>query len=84
MSRSKQPIQTKSYLSLAPDGEDRVCLSDLNYSQKDDLGACLQAEFLSAFYAGKFRFWVESMSPIEQCQQHNKKGGQLQWVDIVL
>ena len=41
MSGNKQPIQAKSYISLAADGKGRVCLNDLSDSQKDDLGACL-------------------------------------------
>ncbi|MCL2569046.1 MAG: hypothetical protein FWE12_06415 [Oscillospiraceae bacterium] len=63
MSRRQEPIQTKSYLSLPPNGESKLCLEDLDGGQKDYLGALLHAAFLNALYAGQARFRIEDPSP---------------------
>ena len=66
MSQKKFNIRTKSYMPLTPDGEEKVCLCDLNNGQKDYLGTLLKTRFLNMFYAGDFQFWTEDMPPMKE------------------
>jgi len=67
--RKQDPIQTKSYVPLTPDGAVKVCTQELNRKQRDTLGALLQIEFLNTIYAGKFQFQAESMPSIEEVRE---------------
>ena len=61
----QEPIETKSYLSLRPDGTDvdKVSVNNLGPEQKNNLGALLQVNLLNAVYAGRFEFQIASPSP---------------------
>ena len=65
MSRKQFKIRTKSYMPLTPDGNAKLCLSDLDDHQKDYLGALLYTNFLNSLCAGKIQFWAEEMPSIE-------------------
>jgi len=60
---SKKQILTRSIIPLTPDGEAKICLSDLGARQKEHIGSKLQIEFLNALYAGRVHFFVEDKLP---------------------
>ena len=65
MSRKQSKIQTKSYIHLAPNGEAKICMDNLNNVQKDYLGSHLQIVFLNSLHVGKVQFWTDDMPPIK-------------------
>ena len=61
----KKLIRTKSYFPLTPDGEIKVCISDLENHQKGYIGSLLQTAFLNELYTGKYQFAADNMPPID-------------------